>query len=101
MIPFQTTPEQRLELGKIIDYALKNTDNVERLQIIFQAAAIAITDQGVFDTLKMYMDSDPLEVRDLIQDLEYAIKDYSVVASNKTERSKILLSDYTHCYMDF
>lgn len=73
-IPFETTPDQVLELASIIK-AMGNAE-LER-SFIVAAFDLARVDQGVFDLMKLWFDASSEARDDIIADIQDSIDDYA------------------------
>lgn len=75
MIPFKTTPEQIIRLATImVEMDKAGLDD----RFIVAASELARNDQGVFDLMALWIDSesDTIEREKIIADLQKSIDDY-------------------------
>jgi hypothetical protein len=74
MIPFKTTPEQVIALARIITEM--NGKGLEQ-DFIAEASELAQADQGVFDLMSLWMDTEDSSERDeIVADIQDSIDDY-------------------------
>lgn len=74
-IPFETTPDQRKQLFSIVNKMIDS--NIDPL-FCLEALALADTDQGVFDLMLCWLNSDVQEEKEFaLDDIEKSIDDYA------------------------
>ena len=75
MIPFKTTPDQVLNLAKIV-LAMERA-GLDRT-FIRDADELARTDQGVYDLMALWLGEDDVEERgEIIADIQESLDDYA------------------------
>jgi len=75
MIPFKTTPEQVINLAKIVTDM--NQAGLSR-DFIVDASELARSDQGVYDLMNLWLHvgSNPAERNEIVADIQESIDDY-------------------------
>jgi Helix-turn-helix len=87
MIPFQTTPSQRVCLASIV--VAMHSQGLD-LAFVDHASEIARNDQGVFDLMAMWKASENSEERAaIIADIQDLVDDYEAAPSTPTQRPYI------------
>jgi hypothetical protein len=82
MIPFQTTPEQAL---KAAEYAMKMKQEGIPSLFIGQALVLARVDQGAYELMELWAESDSSSNKDeLIADLQELLDDHRELSGVKT-----------------
>lgn len=78
---FETTPEQQAMLRSIVNDMVR--EGVDPL-LCFEAAGLAISDQGVFDLMFLWLKSvDQDERKNIVEDIKKSISDYFLNFSKK------------------